>query len=55
VVFTIFISGVGANFETDLKKIISLSTPSQLGLVIITLRLGIVEFSFFSFNNPRDV
>jgi len=46
-VFTIFISGLGANFETDLKKIIALSTLSQLGLVIITLRLGIVEFSFF--------
>lgn len=46
-VFTIFISGLGANFENDLKKIIALSTLRQLGLIIITLSLGIVEFSFF--------
>jgi len=30
-VFTILISGAGANYETDLKKIIALSTLSQLG------------------------
>lgn len=46
-VFTIFMSGLGANFETDLKKIIALSTLSQLGLIIITLRLGYYEFSYF--------
>jgi NADH-ubiquinone oxidoreductase chain 5 len=44
---TIFISGLGANLENDLKKIIALSTLSQLGLIIITLRLGFYEFSFF--------
>ncbi|GLH05856.1 NADH-ubiquinone oxidoreductase chain 5 [Gryllus bimaculatus] len=31
---TIFMSGLGANFEFDLKKIIALSTLSQLGLII---------------------
>jgi NADH-ubiquinone oxidoreductase chain 5 len=46
-VLTIFISGLGANFETDLKKIIALSTLSQLGLIIITLSLGYYEFSYF--------
>lgn len=46
-VLTIFISGLGANFETDLKKIIALSTLSQLGLIIITIRIGFSEFSFF--------
>lgn len=46
-VFTIFMSGMGANFETDLKKIIALSTLSQLGLIIITLSMGFFELSFF--------
>lgn len=45
--FTIFISGLGANYETDLKKIIALSTLSQLGVMIITLSLGFYELSFF--------
>lgn len=39
-VLTIFISGLIANFENDLKKIIALSTLSQLGIMIIILRLG---------------
>ena len=46
-VFTIILSGVGANFEMDLKKIIALSTLSQLGVIIITLSLGLVELTFF--------
>jgi len=46
-VITIFISGVGANFEIDLKKIIALSTLSQLGVIIIILSLGIYELSYF--------
>jgi NADH-ubiquinone oxidoreductase chain 5 len=46
-VFTIFMSGLGANFENDLKKIIALSTLRQLGLIIIVLSLGFYELSFF--------
>lgn len=46
-VFTIILSGVGANFEIDLKKIIALSTLRQLGVIIITLSLGLVELTFF--------
>jgi len=46
-VFTIFISGLGANFENDLKKIIALSTLSQLGVIIIILAIGFQELSFF--------
>ena len=37
---TMFIAGLGANFETDLKKIIALSTLSQLGVIITILSLG---------------
>jgi len=44
---TIFISGLGANFEIDLKKIIALSTLSQLGVIIIVLALGFYELAFF--------
>lgn len=46
-VLTMFISGIGAIFEYDLKKIIALSTLSQLGLIIRTLCLGITTFAFF--------
>jgi len=45
---TIFIAGLGANFEFDLKKIIALSTLSQLGLIIRILALGEYNLAFFS-------
>jgi NADH:ubiquinone oxidoreductase subunit 5 (subunit L)/multisubunit Na+/H+ antiporter MnhA subunit len=38
---TIFMVGVGANFEFDLKKIIALPTLSQLGLMIVTISVGL--------------
>jgi len=44
---TIFMSGLGANFEMDLKKIIALSTLSQLGVIILSLSLGFRELAFF--------
>jgi len=44
---TIFISGAGANFEFDLKKIIALSTLRQLGLIIIILSIGYYKLAFF--------
>lgn len=46
-VVTIFISGLMANLEVDLKKIIALSTLSQLGLIIIILRLGLEIIAFY--------
>lgn len=46
-VSTIFIAGLIANFENDLKKIIALSTLSQLGLIIMILRLGLRIISFY--------
>jgi NADH-ubiquinone oxidoreductase chain 5 len=44
---TIFIAGLGANYEFDLKKIIALSTLSQLGLIIRILALGEFKLAFF--------
>lgn len=46
-VFTIFIAGLMANLEVDLKKIIALSTLSQLGLMMIVLRVGIRIIAFY--------
>lgn len=46
-VLTLFIAGLGANFEFDFKKIIALSTLRQLGVMVMILSLGIHEFAFF--------
>lgn len=46
-VLTMFMSGLMANFEFDLKKVIALSTLRQLGLIIIILRLGFRMISMF--------
>nr|QXM16929.1 NADH dehydrogenase subunit 5 [Neoneuromus indistinctus] len=44
---TMFMAGVGANFEFDLKKIIALSTLSQLGLMMSILSMGLPILAFF--------
>nr|QIS62912.1 NADH dehydrogenase subunit 5 [Tubuca rosea] len=44
---TMFMAGLGANFECDLKKIIALSTLSQLGVMLSILALGYPDLSFF--------
>jgi NADH-ubiquinone oxidoreductase chain 5 len=44
---TIFIAGIAANFEFDLKKIIALSTLRQLGLIIRILAIGFPKLAFF--------
>nr|ANJ70416.1 NADH dehydrogenase subunit 5 [Haliplus lineatocollis] len=46
-VLTMFMAGLGANFEYDLKKIIALSTLSQLGLMMSILSLGNYKLAFF--------
>nr|ACY00205.1 NADH dehydrogenase subunit 5 [Bacillus rossius] len=44
---TMFMSGICANFEYDLKKIIALSTLSQLGLMMSILSFGYIYLAFF--------
>nr|QRV62409.1 NADH dehydrogenase subunit 5 [Deuteronectes picturatus] len=46
-VLTMFMAGLGANFEFDLKKIIALSTLSQLGLMMSVLAMGYEKLAFF--------
>nr|QJA16388.1 NADH dehydrogenase subunit 5 [Ips acuminatus] len=43
---TMFMAGLAANFEYDLKKIIALSTLSQLGLMLMILSLGEVDLAY---------
>ena len=43
----IFIAGLGANFEFDLKRFIALPTLRQLGLMIITTSIGISRVFLF--------
>nr|YP_009162799.1 NADH dehydrogenase subunit 5 [Operophtera brumata]AJW60228.1 NADH dehydrogenase subunit 5 [Operophtera brumata] len=44
---TMFMAGISANYEFDLKKIIALSTLSQLGLMMSILSMGIPVLAFF--------
>lgn len=44
---TIFISGIAACFENDLKKVIALSTLRQLGLIMAILGIGQRILAFF--------
>nr|YP_010947006.1 NADH dehydrogenase subunit 5 [Margattea limbata]WGO57763.1 NADH dehydrogenase subunit 5 [Margattea limbata] len=44
---TMFMAGLGANYEFDLKSIIALSTLSQLGLMIGILAIGYANLAFF--------
>nr|QQQ88497.1 NADH dehydrogenase subunit 5 [Hyalella tiwanaku] len=46
-VLTMLMAGWGANFETDLKKIVALSTLSQLGLMMMILSMGMKNIAFF--------
>nr|YP_009937444.1 NADH dehydrogenase subunit 5 [Trigonopterus porg]QNT26967.1 NADH dehydrogenase subunit 5 [Trigonopterus porg] len=45
--FTMFMAGLVANFEFDLKKIIALSTLSQLGMMMVIYFMGEKYLAFF--------
>nr|YP_010329909.1 NADH dehydrogenase subunit 5 [Cucullia pustulata]UNP54659.1 NADH dehydrogenase subunit 5 [Cucullia pustulata] len=44
---TMFMAGISANYEFDLKKIVALSTLSQLGLMMSILSMGLPDLAFF--------
>nr|YP_010372452.1 NADH dehydrogenase subunit 5 [Parantica melaneus]UPA56406.1 NADH dehydrogenase subunit 5 [Parantica melaneus] len=44
---TMLMAGISANYEFDLKKIIALSTLSQLGLMMSILSMGYSDLAFF--------
>nr|YP_010163972.1 NADH dehydrogenase subunit 5 [Acanthopsyche nigraplaga]QRK25810.1 NADH dehydrogenase subunit 5 [Acanthopsyche nigraplaga] len=44
---TMFMAGIVANYEFDLKKIIALSTLSQLGLMMSILSMGFYDLALF--------
>nr|YP_010177574.1 NADH dehydrogenase subunit 5 [Aporia largeteaui]QST15299.1 NADH dehydrogenase subunit 5 [Aporia largeteaui] len=44
---TMFMAGISAIYEFDLKKIIALSTLSQLGLMMSILSMGFSDLAFF--------
>nr|YP_010274859.1 NADH dehydrogenase subunit 5 [Mooreana trichoneura]UJV31543.1 NADH dehydrogenase subunit 5 [Mooreana trichoneura] len=44
---TMLMAGISANYEFDLKKIIALSTLSQLGLMMSILSMGLYDLAFF--------
>jgi len=46
-VTTLLLAGIGANYENDLKKVIALSTLSQLGVMIISLGMGMPFLALF--------
>nr|YP_003204730.1 NADH dehydrogenase subunit 5 [Bivetiella cancellata]ACF04823.1 NADH dehydrogenase subunit 5 [Bivetiella cancellata] len=46
-VLTLLMAGIGANYENDLKKIIALSTLSQLGVMMLSLAMGMPFLALF--------
>nr|YP_010998248.1 NADH dehydrogenase subunit 5 [Hua aristarchorum]WPM86405.1 NADH dehydrogenase subunit 5 [Hua aristarchorum] len=46
-VLTLLMAGIGANYENDLKKIIALSTLSQLGVMMMALAMGSMHLALF--------
>merc|ERR1711931_79054 len=47
---TTLIAGLGAFLEADLKKVVAMSTMSQLGLIFTSLGLGLKSLTFLHLN-----
>lgn len=44
---TILISAISAVFEPDVKKVVALSTLSQLGVIMLAVSVGAIGVCFF--------
>nr|YP_007474888.1 NADH dehydrogenase subunit 5 [Liphistius erawan]AFC77876.1 NADH dehydrogenase subunit 5 [Liphistius erawan] len=44
---TMFMSGLSANWETDFKKVVALSTLSQIGVMMFSISLGCFVITYF--------
>lgn len=44
---TLFMAGLRANFEQDIRKVIALSTLRQLGVIMVSVGVGNVGVAFF--------
>lgn len=44
---TFYLAGLGALVEMDIKKLVALSTLSQVRMMIIAIRIGFVSLAFF--------
>ena len=44
---TMFLSAMRAVFEPDVKKVVALSTLSQLGVIILSISVGAIRVCFF--------
>ena len=44
---TMFMSAISAVFEPDVKKVVALSTLSQLGVIMLAIGVGAIRVCFF--------